>query len=314
MSTRFRLTCCAACLLGSFIAACSQTIPTEQWQKFSSEVAGLSVLLPGEPRESLTETQGSAFYRQDVKVYSVSTGSNAGMFSVVERLYPQPLDAKQDVSSNLDKFQDFAAKNLHARVVKEKEITLPGMYGRRISLSFEIAGTVSVIEQMLVIKGARSFQLMAMSGSVPLADSDFERFFSSFTVTGEAREWKRSRSDPNAVVENNEPEPPQVTGFVTAFQCPAYPPSAKKIRLQGMVNIQVATDGGKIVDLKVSGHPLLAQAAEENVRTWKLADNAPKSFAVNYSYVFDGEYEPDPVYKCRAKLQLPDKVEVSTSW
>ena len=161
---------------------------------------------------------------------------------------------------------------------------------------------------MFVIKGKRLFQLIAMGSS-----EDADRFFNSFNITGDTKDWKRSRSDPNEVVEKSEPEPAQVTTGVTAFSCPVYPEAAKQKGLGGSVQIKVTTDGKKIIDLKVTGTPLLAQGAEENVRTWKFADDAPRNFTVTYSYVLEGEYEPDPVYKCRAKLQLPNVVEVSTS-
>jgi hypothetical protein len=188
------------------------------------------------------------------------------------------------------------------------------MPGRRISLAFEINGTMYKMEQMFILKDNRLFHLGIMSGSAEIGPDDIARFFDSFSVTGAAKDWKRSRLGASEVVDRSAPEPPQVTTGVTSFECPIYPLSARERRLGGMVRIEVTTDGKKITDLKVTGHPLLARAAEENVRTWKFADNAPTNFQVTYLYVNEGEYEPDPVYKCRAKLQLPNKVEVSTSW
>jgi hypothetical protein len=102
---------------------------------------------------------------------------------------------------------------------------------------------------------------------------------------------------------------------VTTLECPTYPSSAREMRLQGMVKMQVTTDGPKVVGVKASGHPVLAQAAEKNVRTWKFADNsAPTSFAITYLFVNEGNYKPDPLTKCSAKMELPTKVQVSTRW
>jgi hypothetical protein len=102
---------------------------------------------------------------------------------------------------------------------------------------------------------------------------------------------------------------------VTAFECPKYPPKAESMRLQGMVILQVTTDGHQVVDVKLkSGHPVLAPDATANVRTWKFADHAPTTFAVKYFYVDQGHFKPDKVTKCSAKMELPTTVTVSTSF
>ena len=102
---------------------------------------------------------------------------------------------------------------------------------------------------------------------------------------------------------------------VTAFDCPKYPSKAESMRLQGMVVLQVTTDGHQVVDVKLtSGHPALAPDAIQNVRTWKFADHAPTTFAVKYFYVNEGHFKRDKVTNCSAKMELPTKVTVSTSF
>jgi hypothetical protein len=86
------------------------------------------------------------------------------------------------------------------------------------------------------------------------------------------------------------------------------------MRLQGTVILRITTDGHIVSDVKLtSGHPVLAPDAMKNVRTWKFADHAPTTFAVKYSYEFEGHFKRDPVTKCDAKLDLPTKVTVSTT-
>jgi hypothetical protein len=100
---------------------------------------------------------------------------------------------------------------------------------------------------------------------------------------------------------------------VTAFACPKYPSRAESMGLQGMVQLQVTTDGHQVVDVKLkSGHPVLAPDAISNVRTWKFADHAPTTFAVTYFYVHEGNWKPDKNTHCAAKMELPSKVTVST--
>lgn len=100
---------------------------------------------------------------------------------------------------------------------------------------------------------------------------------------------------------------------VTAFECPKYPSKAESMGLQGMVQLQVTTDGHQVVDVKLtSGHPALAPDAIKNIRTWKFADHAPITFAVTYSYTHQGDFKRDKTTKCSAKMELPTKVTVSS--
>jgi TonB family protein len=68
---------------------------------------------------------------------------------------------------------------------------------------------------------------------------------------------------------------------------PRYPPLAEQTRIDGDVRVRFVTDGESATDVVVeSGHPLLRQAAEENVRTWKFASHTPGTFHVTFRYKF----------------------------
>ncbi len=115
----------------------------------------------------------------------------------------------------------------------------------------------------------------------------------------------------SAVAQNDAPALPTVT----AFECPKYPSKAESMHLQGMVPMQVTTDGHQVTDVKLKpSHPVLAQEAVKNVRTWKFADHPPTTFDVTFYYVFQGNFKRDKVTKCAAKMELPTKVTVSTSF
>jgi hypothetical protein len=308
---RFALRAVCISIIAPFIS--SSTIPLEKWQTFTSPVAGFSILMPGEVRESIGSPRADTAYA-DVRSYSAEARSDAGSFTVAEHVYSEPIDKANDASANLDRFQKVAAKNLGGKIVSQEDVSLQGMPARRVSIASAIPGLVYTMDELFILKKNRLFRLSVMGGTVPLAREDIDRFFSSFSITGPAKDWKRSRSDPNEVVAKDDPEPAQTTTGITSFECPTYPPSAKQNHIGGLVIIRVTTDGKKITDLKTTGLPVLAEAAEANIRTWKFADNAPTTFTVTYAYVQEGEYEPDPVHNCRAKLELPSKVEVSTNW
>jgi hypothetical protein len=73
---------------------------------------------------------------------------------------------------------------------------------------------------------------------------------------------------------------------VTAFDCPKYPQKAESMRLQGMVQMEVTTDGHQVTNVKLlPSHPILAEEAVKNVHTWRFADHQPTTFLVKYFYV-----------------------------
>lgn len=104
---------------------------------------------------------------------------------------------------------------------------------------------------------------------------------------------------------------------VTTFECPIYPPKAKSEHLQGTVKLRVTTDGHRLTHIEVlPSHPILAEEAIKNVRTWTFADHSATSFVVTFNYTLDEHYKDkkDPVTKCSAKMDLPAKVMVSTQF
>ena len=72
---------------------------------------------------------------------------------------------------------------------------------------------------------------------------------------------------------------------VAAASVPLYPRTALLAHIEGTVKIQVATDGRKVSSLQTqSGPPLLARAAEENVRTWEFDEHKPTTFLATFEY------------------------------
>lgn len=75
-----------------------------------------------------------------------------------------------------------------------------------------------------------------------------------------------------------------------------YPPLARQARIQGKVQLEfwVNHDGDVVSVNVVSGHPMLAPAAAENVKTWKFstAKNAPLDDR-RYEMIFDFELSTD---------------------
>jgi TonB family protein len=89
------------------------------------------------------------------------------------------------------------------------------------------------------------------------------------------------------VVGQNRPNP-----ALTSRAALNYPPLARQARIQGQVHLEFfVSPRGDVVAVNVlSGHPMLAPAASENVRSWKFA--TPKTFPADdqrYETIFDFE-------------------------
>jgi len=73
---------------------------------------------------------------------------------------------------------------------------------------------------------------------------------------------------------------------------PLYPPLARAARVQGVVHLKVTTDGHRVVATHVEdGNKLLADAAEENARTWEFATHDATTFTMTYHYKLDPKFK-----------------------
>jgi TonB family protein len=74
----------------------------------------------------------------------------------------------------------------------------------------------------------------------------------------------------------------QETRKLISNPAPAYPETAKRFRLTGVVKVQVLiAPDGQIKSTKViGGHPLLVNAVEETLKNWKYAPSSAESTAL----------------------------------
>ncbi len=98
--------------------------------------------------------------------------------------------------------------------------------------------------------------------------------------------------------------------MVTSAQVPLYPPTARLANVEGVVHLKATTDGHHVVSIQVEdGHKLLADFAEENLRTWQFSPHTPTTFTVTYTYKLVTDLEPSQ-NNPRVILNLPSAVEV----
>lgn len=98
--------------------------------------------------------------------------------------------------------------------------------------------------------------------------------------------------------------------MITSAQVPLYPPTARLANVEGVIHLKATTDGHRVVSIQVEdGHKLLADFAEENLRTWQFSPHTPTTFAVTYTYRLVTDLEPSQ-NNPRVILNLPSAVEV----
>ena len=105
-------------------------------------------------------------------------------------------------------------------------------------------------------------------------------------------------------------EPSGVLPEVVQAGVPFYPADALAARLSGMVHLRVSTDGKAVTETSgQSGPAMLVKAAEENVRTWRLADHAATSFDVTFIYKLTDSAKCETGSR-GVVLHLPREIEV----
>lgn len=111
-------------------------------------------------------------------------------------------------------------------------------------------------------------------------------------------------------------EPPQKLPVVKSGEMPFYPPLANAARIQGDIHLRVTTDGSGVASVVVeSGQPMLAKAAQDNVRTWKFEAHEPTSFPTLFAYHLLGEpnCKTDKSGNGEVHLNLPTQVDITTN-
>lgn len=104
---------------------------------------------------------------------------------------------------------------------------------------------------------------------------------------------------------------------VLSLSTPKYPIEARSRNIEGKVTLHISIGpDGKVLSAKgVGGHPLLAAAAEENVREWVFGPFPPDGeFPIWHTVVYEFRLEGDPLSVVLEppiiRTHLPDGVDI----
>jgi TonB family protein len=115
-----------------------------------------------------------------------------------------------------------------------------------------------------------------------------------------------------ATAQQKKPLPSLLTASV-----PLYPRTPQMAHIEGVVHLRISTDGSRVASVEVqSGQPMLAQAAQDNVKTWQFEPHDPVTFETTFRYKLlpskcDARCNCDSSEKPSTFLQLPTNVEVN---
>jgi len=100
---------------------------------------------------------------------------------------------------------------------------------------------------------------------------------------------------------------------------PEYPLRAMVNNIQGRVEVQVQIGAdGKVIFAKATGpHPILEEAAENNVRQWEFGPFPPEArFPIYHIVIYDFELKGPPLSVIQmptiVRTHLPDRVEIES--
>ena len=106
-------------------------------------------------------------------------------------------------------------------------------------------------------------------------------------------------------------EPEQDLPLVADAAVPFYPPNARLAHIEGVVRLQVSTNGETVSGIELLDGPLILEiAARENVKTWRLKWHSRTTFVATFRYKLLPDFSCD-LDNGTVVLRLPVEVEVS---
>jgi TonB family protein len=105
----------------------------------------------------------------------------------------------------------------------------------------------------------------------------------------------------------------QENAYVLALESPEYPVLARQAQIEGAVRVEVVVgEDGHVVSAKaISGHRLLRQEAEENLKTWTFTSGTRREFEINYEFQLQAPKVPY-VPVTRVQFKFPTNVTLTT--
>jgi hypothetical protein len=150
-----------------------------EWQEFSSEEGGFSVLMPGTPRENVQRTgaPGSSIHHASFQV-KFQASSYVVSYSNLDR----EMLGIESPSEFLANTMDVALDVMNAQLMTQQDIALDGNPGKAFSATATIEGVETAIEGRYYLVEDRLYQVLAMGHEGSVSEADKQKFLESFKL------------------------------------------------------------------------------------------------------------------------------------
>ena len=105
--------------------------------------------------------------------------------------------------------------------------------------------------------------------------------------------------------------------MATRVESIAYPDFARAAQIQGAVDVEIVigSDGGISSANAISGHPVLKEAAEKNIKKWRFDSSSTSNRPLTVTYEFRLEL-PKIYYRPESRniFELPARVTVTSNF
>jgi TonB family protein len=92
-----------------------------------------------------------------------------------------------------------------------------------------------------------------------------------------------------------------------------YPPVARQARISGdaVLVAHIDSDGSVSIPIRKSGHPLLLQSAEDNLKSWKFQTGESQEMEITYHFKLRDQASDSAQTEC--VFDLPNFVTISSN-
>lgn len=121
-----------------------------------------------------------------------------------------------------------------------------------------------------------------------------------------------------SVAQQPNQQPNNPVPVVSSASVPLYPRIPLVSQITGVVRLRISTDGNRVTSMELeSGQPILANAAEECIKTWQFEPHKPTTFVTTFTYrllpmTCDAKGNCNGRENDEVLLHLPTEVQIST--
>ena len=166
----------ASTVLGSLPGAGTET--EAEWQEFTSDEGGFSVLFPAAPR---AETQPVNTVAGTIQMHNHTATGGAFEYAVSYADYPEWI-AQADPTAALDGAVEGAAANVDGSIASHESIRLSGYPGRDVTIEARQACVEATVRTRIYLVGKRLYMVVVVAPRDQYSESDATAYLDSFRL------------------------------------------------------------------------------------------------------------------------------------